>query len=147
MILYVYYQGSDRPFLKYLYNYVKNIISDKCYVVRVEFFDAKDEVVLDTIKENHPNNADKCTAEMFKLWLTRKRKASWNQLLEVFREPHIQLNTLATNIEEMLYKGMYIVFCLFSGKSVYMSACVCVCSSPSLLITGGILWHDILRTI
>ena len=70
----------------------------------MELFDAGDDVVLDMIKKNH-DNADKCTAEMLKLWLARKPKASWNHLLGVFRQPHIQLNTLATKIEGMLYKG------------------------------------------
>ena len=71
----------------------------------MELFDAGDDVVLDTIKENNHDNTDKCTAEMLKLWLARKPQASWNHLLEVFRQPHIQMNSLATKIEEMLYKG------------------------------------------
>ena len=68
-------------------------------------FDAGDDIVLDTIKKNHHDNADKCAAEMLKLWLTRKPEASWNHLLGVFREPHIQMNTFAKKIEEMLCKG------------------------------------------
>ena len=69
-------------------------------------FDVKDVVVLNTIKVNNHDKADKCAAEMLRLWLDRTPKASWNHLLEVFREPHIQMNTLATKIEGMLYKGI-----------------------------------------
>ena len=81
----------------------------------MELFDAGDDVVLDTIKENHHDKADKCAAEMLRLWLDRTPKASWNHLLEVFRQPHIQMNALATKIEGMLCKGISTwYFILFS---------------------------------
>ena len=70
-------------------------------------FDAGGEVQLDIIKENHPNDADKCTAEMLRQWLAKKPEASWNHLLKAFSEPHIHLNKLATDIEGMLWKGTY----------------------------------------
>ena len=92
--------------MKYLYKYVKaDIIANNWYVIGVELFDAGEQVVLDTIKKSHPSDPDNCTVEMLRLWLERNPKASWNQLLGVFREPHIQLNTLATKIEGMLCKG------------------------------------------
>ena len=68
-------------------------------------FDAGDEVVLDTIKKNCHDDADECTAQMLKRWLDGNSEASWNHLLGVFREPNIQLNTLAMKIEGMLCKG------------------------------------------
>ena len=69
--------------------------------------DPGDEVVLDTINKNHPGDADKCAAEMLKLWLARKPEASWNLLLMALKEPHIKLNYLASTINGMLLKGMF----------------------------------------
>ena len=69
-------------------------------------YDIGDEAVLDAIKKNY-GDANKCAAEMLRLWLARKPEASWNQLLETLREPGIKLNALAAKIEGMLSKGMY----------------------------------------
>ena len=91
--------------MKYLNKYVRNDIAENWYDIGVELLDAGDEVLLNTIKKNYPESANTCTAQMFSLWLARKPEASWNLLLGVFREPNIQLNTLATKIEGMLYKG------------------------------------------
>ena len=99
--------GTDYPALKYLYKYIKIDIANDWYEIGVELFDAEDVPVLNTIKKNHPEDANKCAAEMLQLWLDRKPEASWNQLLETLREPHIKLNTLAAKIEEMLSKGTY----------------------------------------
>ena len=101
------YVGTDPPALKYLYRYVKADIVNKWYEIGVALFDVGDEAVLDTLQENYPKDADKCAAEMLKLWRARKLEASWDQLLKTLREPNIKLNALATNIEEMLSKGMY----------------------------------------
>jgi len=76
----------------------------------VELLDGKDEIVLNTTKANFLGNHDKCAAEMLQLWLARKSDASWNQLIQAFREPHIGLNALASKIEGMLSKGM-IAYC------------------------------------
>ena len=109
MILHAYmYVGTDHPALKYLYKYVKPDIGNNWYEIGVELFDVGDEAVLNTIQENHPKDANRCAAEMLKLWLARKPEASWDQLLETLREPGIKLNPLATKIEEMLSKGTYV---------------------------------------
>ena len=74
--------GADRPALKYLNKYVKANIAPYWYDIGVALLDPGDEMVLDTININHPGNSDKCAAEMFRLWLTRKPEASWGQLLK-----------------------------------------------------------------
>ena len=76
----------------------------------MELLDVEDEPVLNTIKNNYPTDADKCTAEMLQLWLARKPEASWNRLIEALREPNIRLNTLAAKVEAMLSKGIFAYF-------------------------------------
>ena len=102
------YIGSDRPALKYLFKHVKAGIANKWYEIGVELFDHEDVAVLDVIKENHPGDVDKCTAEMLNSWLNRKCEASWNLLLTALREPHIKLKPLASAINALLLQGMYV---------------------------------------
>ena len=106
--------GTDRPNLKYLNKHVKANITTKWHDIGVELLDVEDIPLLNTIKINHPVDADKCTGEMLQLWLERKSDASWNQLIQAFREANIKLETLASKIEGMLSKGI-------------MFVCVCVC--------------------
>ena len=107
--MYVYmYVGTERPALKYLYAHVRGNITNDWYDIGVALLDPGDEVVLDTINKNHPGDAEKCAAEMLKLWLARKPEASWDQLLEALRDPSIKLKALAANIENMLSKGIVI---------------------------------------
>ena len=98
--------GTDRPALKYLNKYVKAAIAIKWHDIGVELLDIEDEPLVNAIKDNYPKDVDKCTAEMLQLWLERKPEASWDQLLEAFREPNIKLNGLALRIEGMLSEGM-----------------------------------------
>ena len=72
----------------------------------MELLESEDEPLLERISEDHCGNAEKCTAEMLKLWLARKPEASWNLLLMALEESHIKLNTLASTINPMLLKGM-----------------------------------------
>ena len=101
------YTGTDRPALKHLYAHVRGNIANDWYDIGVALLDPGDEVVLDTINKNHPGDADKCAAEMLKLWLARKPEASWNLLLMALKEPHIKLKYLASMINGMLLKGMF----------------------------------------
>ena len=103
--------GTDRPALKYLYTHVRGNIANDWYDIGVALFDPGDEVVLDTINKNHPGDAEKCAAEMLKLWLSRKPEASWDLLLEALKEPNIKLNALAVKIEKMLTKGKHSSIC------------------------------------
>ena len=100
--------GTDRPALKHLYKYVKAHITTKWYDIGVELFDVDDESVLNTIRTNHPGDADRCAAEMLQLWLEKRSDASWNQLIKTFREPNIKLESLASKIERLLPEGSYI---------------------------------------
>ena len=76
--------------------------------------DHGDEILLDTINANHPGDYEKCAAEMLKLWLSKKPKASWGQLLKVLRDPNIALNSLAENIKKMLSKSTCSYVCIYN---------------------------------
>ena len=104
----MYLIGTDRPALKYLNKYVKPNITAKWYDLGVELLDVEDEPLLNTIKVDHHRDSDRCTAEMLQLWLERKSDASWNQLIQAFREPNIKLETLALKVECMLSKGIIV---------------------------------------
>ena len=104
--------GSDRPALKYLYKHVRGNIANNWYDIGVALLDPEDQVLVSAIDMNHPGDAEKCAAEMLKLWLARNPTASWSQLLGALREPYIRLDALAENLEEMLLKGM----CSYNGN-------------------------------
>ena len=101
------YTGSDRPALKYLNRHVKTFITALWYDIGVDLLDEKDESVVKRIRTDHPGDSEKCTTEMLELWLQIKSDASWNQLLQTFRQPNIRLQSLAADIKNMLLKGTY----------------------------------------
>ena len=74
----------------------------KWHDLGIELLDFKDVGKLDIIEAGYPTNHDKCCVNMFKLWLRNQPKASWNQLIEALRQPDIELDALATRIEQML---------------------------------------------
>ena len=79
----------------------------------MELFDIEDEPVLNIIRNDHPGDSDRCTAEMLRLWLEKKPDATWNHLIQTLREPNIRLETLASKIESLLSKGMIINIVLY----------------------------------
>ena len=102
---YFLYIGSDRPTLKYLYRFVRPYITTQWYEIGLELLGEEDEYVLNIIMANYSNDPDKCTREMLQLWLARKSNPTWDQLIDVFRLPDIQLEFLASEIEKLLSKG------------------------------------------
>ena len=104
----VFFIDTDRPTLKYLYRHVRTDITAKWYDIGVELFDEEDEFVLNTIMVNHPDDSDRCTAEMLRLWLDRKSNPTWNHLIDALKVPYIKLEALASKIEGMLSKGIIV---------------------------------------
>ena len=95
--------GCQRPLLKFLNRYVRNSVGLKWHDLGVELLDCNDHVEeLDTIEAEHSSNLTKCCTKMFNLWLQKQPSASWNQLIVALRQPNIELDTLATKIEQML---------------------------------------------
>ena len=67
-----------------------------------------DEGELDALKVEQ--NDIECAKKMFKRWLEKKPDASWDDLIEVFKTPHIGLHTLAYDIEgKLLSESMYTI--------------------------------------
>ena len=77
----------------------------KWHDLGVELLDSDDVDNLDRIEAEHKSDLDRCCTKMFQLWLSKQPTASWNQLIEAFRQPDIKLHTLATKIEEMLLQS------------------------------------------
>ena len=102
--------GHQLPSLKYLNRHVRKSVASKWYDLGIDLLDADDVEELDIISRN-PDISTCCT-KMFQLWLRKQRPtASWNQLINSLRQPGIELNHLATEIEQMLLRpkpaGMY----------------------------------------
>ena len=106
-VIYTYvYTGTDRPDWKYLNRHVKTFITAEWYDIGVDLLDEKKVPVLQTIRNDHPGNSGECTTKMLELWLRVKSDASWNQLIQTFRQPNISLEFLAADIESKLLRGI-----------------------------------------
>ena len=61
---------------------------------------------------------------MFDLWLKKQPTASWNQLIEALRQPGIELDTLASNIEQILSQpksqGWLFILVMRSLLAIYL---------------------------
>ena len=96
--------GCDRPALKLLNKYVRKDASVKWHDLGLELLEQEDEGKLHEIQINNPNNASECCKQMFQLWLNKCPNATWNLLITALRESNIELNHLATTIENMLVR-------------------------------------------
>ena len=54
------------------------------------------------IAQNHPNDVVGCCQCVLKKWRETFTDVTWNQLIEALRSPSIQLNHLASQLEQML---------------------------------------------
>ena len=96
--------GSDRPAFRYLNRHVVLHIAPKWYDVGLELMEINDETELDVIKAEASLNDDTERAKrMLKRWLEKKPNASWNNLIKVFKIPHIRLYALAYEIEGKIF--------------------------------------------
>ena len=90
----------DRPTLKDLMIHVIPSVATKWYQLGVMLLDANCENELNTIEADTRNDAETCCRKMFSRWLNIDEQASWDKLIRALR--HIQLNNVASNIEQML---------------------------------------------
>ena len=58
---------------------------------------------LNVIEANHPNDVERCCAEMFQYWLQVDTDASWNKLVDALVQ--IKHKALATKIKKDVLKG------------------------------------------
>ena len=81
------------------------MIKDVCPIwfdLGLELIEPGDEDWLYDIKTDNCNDGNVCCKEMFWFWLNQYPDASWNQLIQALKEPHIQLHDLASRVEAML---------------------------------------------
>ena len=86
---------------------MKGSVSIKWHDLGIELLDSNDCQKLDIIEAENPSHLNKCCTKMFNLWLEKQSTASWNQLIEALRQPGVELDALASNIEQMLLQGMF----------------------------------------
>ena len=94
--------GHDRPALKFLNRYVRRSVEPRWYELGIELLEEDCFKELDLIQSEHALDISICCSRMFHLWLRKQPTASWNQLIESLRQPGIELNDLAADIEQML---------------------------------------------
>ena len=104
MYLFAYslFSGHQRLSLKYLNRYVRGSVGLKWHDLGIELLDPDDVEELDKIKAQYPQDLNECCKAMFQLWLRKQPDASWNQLIEALRQPGIELDTLASKVQQML---------------------------------------------
>ena len=111
--------GHQYPSLKYLNRHVKKPVGSKWYDLGIDLLEKDDVKELNTIRSQYPADLNTICKEMFQLWLRKQPTASWNQLLDSLRQPGIDLDNLASEIEQMLLPtGVYVVVCIVH---------VCIC--------------------
>ena len=100
-----FFIGTDRPTLRYLNKHVVSHIVPKWFDIGLELLGVKHGARLQLIRADNPNDDRACTIMMLGTWLETNVDAHWNQLLEIFRQNHINLQFLASRIE-MLLEGI-----------------------------------------
>ena len=91
--------GSDRPSLRALYDHVANGGAGKWRDLGVQLLPPE---MVDIIAVDHPNDAVSCCKCVLKKWRETATDATWNQLIRALRSPSVQLNYLASQLEQML---------------------------------------------
>ena len=97
--------------MKYLSRYVIPYIAACWHEVGYELLDPEkeNEAQLEIIKNETGLSTKEQARKMLTFWLDKNPYASWNDLIRVFRVPHIGLVNLAYNIEGILWhKGKHV---------------------------------------
>ena len=113
--------GGQLPSLKYLNRHVMKPVGSKWYNLGIDLLEVDDTEALNTIQSEHSTDANTCCTKMFQLWLRKQPTATWNQLIGSLRQPSIELNHLATRIEQMLVQPNA------TPAGTYACYCICVC--------------------
>ena len=90
----------SKPTIKVLLS--SNIITaigPKWYELGITLLDDDQLMQLKTIKSNN-SEANRCCIEMLMYWLESHSNATWNDLVEALKAPGVELNNLATMVED-----------------------------------------------
>ena len=93
------FTGSDRPSLKALCDHVVNSVAGKWRDLGVQLLSSD---MVDIIAANHPHDVVSCCKSVFKKWLETITDATWNHLIKALASQSVQLNHLASQLEQML---------------------------------------------
>ena len=70
------------------------------YELGAMLLEEKEEAQLKIIEGTHGNNVKKCCMVMLKYWIDKHPKATWHQLVTALRSSGVDLDSVATSIEE-----------------------------------------------
>ena len=77
-------------------------VADKWKDLGVQLLRSDQENCLNIIAVDHPHDAVSCCKCVLEKWLDTTTDATWNQLITVLRSPTVQLDYLASQLEQML---------------------------------------------
>ena len=79
-----------------------NNVADKWRDLGVQLLRPDQENMLDIIAADHPHDVVRCCKCVLKKWLDTATDATWNKLIRVLRSPSVQLDYLASQLEQMM---------------------------------------------
>ena len=74
-------------------------IGPKWYELGITLLDDDQLTQLKTIKSDN-NEVNRCCIEMLMYWLESHSNATWNDLVEALKAPGVELNNVATMVED-----------------------------------------------
>ena len=98
----------SKPSLKRLVPLLTDIAPNWCELGAI-LLDEKHEGQLKLIESTHGSNVKKCCSVMLRYWVDKHPEATWHQLVQALRTPGVDLDTVASRIEEK-----------FAGKNNYV---------------------------
>ena len=70
------------------------------YELGAILLEEKQEAQLKMIESTHGSNVKKCCLAMLRYWIDKHPQATWHQLVTALRSSGVDLDTVASNIEE-----------------------------------------------
>ena len=81
-------------------------VKTEWYDLGLQLLEPKYENELNAIEADTRNDTATCCRKMFSKWLNTDELASWNKLIRALRV--VQLNNVASNIEQLLPQGNWL---------------------------------------
>ena len=95
--------GSDRPSLRSLYDHVvinvAGVGESKWKDLGVQLLQSN---VVGIIAADHPHDVVSCCKCVLEKWRETATNPTWNQLIRALRSPSVELNYLASQLEQLL---------------------------------------------
>ena len=88
--------------MKDLHDHVLLEVADKWRDLGVQLLAPDHQGVLKVIAADHPRDVVSCCKCVLEKWLDTTTDATWDQLITALRSPSIQLDYLASQLEQML---------------------------------------------